>query len=501
MKGTDSIRWLPFLVSLVSGQDRNAPSGLIRLPLQKVQASTPISRASDFASKDAVYTGNMVVAKLDNRADFGYYVDITIGTPGQPSRLVVDTGSNQMWVTSRACAVASLCSSSDNDSFDPTASSSYLDQSAGRAENITYGKGSVAGRRSKDTFSLGGSFHMPATPFLLVSREDATLYAQSAHTFTGILGLAFVNGMGALHPALAAQPGMQARTVLHSMVMQGLIARPVFSLILTSVGSLAGQGVQMGQGGELVLGGVDPFQHSGALTWYPVAMNVGAGYYWSLELTDVQLAGSRIVPDALLGRIYAVMDSGSSFINIDSMTFQNLYDKLKSAIPTLSRDQMSNLITLASCTDMATLPTLSFQFGGSATTDGTRYFQLAASDYVMNVSGTCVVGIVPAAPTQKDGSVLWIVGDVFLRRVFSAYDLNGQVGLAYSVNMDSIGMGGSDPSTVESASGNAGITSSPGDSMSRGNLTFPYPLPRSLGIPLLAAPIVRMFGFLALCIF
>jgi hypothetical protein len=45
----------------------------------------------------------------NNLTGGGYYADVTVGTPGQPQRMVVDTGSSDIWVVAHN---ADLCRSS-----------------------------------------------------------------------------------------------------------------------------------------------------------------------------------------------------------------------------------------------------------------------------------------------------------------------------------------------------------------------------------------------------
>ncbi|KAJ3407054.1 hypothetical protein HDU80_009778 [Chytriomyces hyalinus] len=409
--------------------------GLIRLPLQRASSNSNDTRLNNL-SKDVVTTNSgAIVAGLDNRQDLGYYVDFFLGTPGQPNRLVVDTGSNQLWVGSKTCNQMLKCN--DNVAFSSSASSTFMDVSDASVSNITYGKGSVSGYRSTDVFRIG-SIKLPDQPFLLVEKEDAVLWRQVNKGFSGILGLAFVGGMGPLPPALAGRADMQGRTVMHRLIEQQLITRPVFSLALASVG---GSKIVKERGGELVIGGIDPNQHSGTLTWYSVA-DVASKYYWSIALTEAQMApsGVSILPPgaAAEGKLFAVMDSGSSFMNVDAATFRNLFTQLSAAVPVFM-EKTTQLITFKSCADVGRAPALELQFGGGEKPgEGKRFFQISADDYVIQSEGVCIVGIVPSATMLKDGSILWIVGDTFLRRVFSAYDFSddGRVGLAYAVNME-----------------------------------------------------------------
>jgi saccharopepsin len=77
------------------------------------------------------------------------------------------------------------------------------------------------------------------------------------------------------------------------------------------------------------------------------------------------------------------------------------------------------------CNTISSLPKLSLTFGG-------KPYELSGEDYVLNAGGTCIssfTGMDIPAPIGP----LWIVGDVFLRRYFTVYDLGrNAVGFATS---------------------------------------------------------------------
>lgn len=96
---------------------------------------------------------------------------------------------------------------------------------------------------------------------------------------------------------------------------------------------------------------------------------------------------------------------------------------------------------LVDCSKVPDLPDLSFYFNGEA-------YPLSASDYVLEVQGTCISSF---TPMNLPGG-LWIIGmsltecinltmtnwtlagDVFLRRYYTVYDLGRNViGFAKSV--------------------------------------------------------------------
>lgn len=75
------------------------------------------------------------------------------------------------------------------------------------------------------------------------------------------------------------------------------------------------------------------------------------------------------------------------------------------------------------CNTIPNLPELSLKFGG-------KNYPLKGEDYVLNAGGTCIssfTGMDIPAPIGP----LWIVGDTFLRKYYSVYDLGrNAVGLA-----------------------------------------------------------------------
>lgn len=76
------------------------------------------------------------------------------------------------------------------------------------------------------------------------------------------------------------------------------------------------------------------------------------------------------------------------------------------------------------CAKLSTAPSVTFTFGGKA-------YPLTPQDYVLQVQGQCISGFAGMnLPGQPN---LWIVGDVFLRKYYSVYDLGrNQVGFAES---------------------------------------------------------------------
>jgi len=75
------------------------------------------------------------------------------------------------------------------------------------------------------------------------------------------------------------------------------------------------------------------------------------------------------------------------------------------------------------CSKVSSMPTLSFTIGG-------KDFTLEGADYVLNISGECLLGITGIDVPAPRGP-LWILGDVFLRKYYAVFDYgNSQIGFA-----------------------------------------------------------------------
>ena len=77
---------------------------------------------------------------MDNFKDMQYYTAMTMGTPAQPVKIVFDTGSPELWISTIDGVYKPRSSSTSN-----------VTMTAG---NITYGKGFVAGYRGTEVVGI-----------------------------------------------------------------------------------------------------------------------------------------------------------------------------------------------------------------------------------------------------------------------------------------------------------------------------------------------------------
>jgi len=195
--------------------------------------------------------------------------------------------------------------------------------------------------------------------------------------FDGILGLAYdtisVNGVP---------------PPFYEMINQGLIDEPVFSFRI---------GSSEDDGGEATFGGINPSAYEGSISYVPVRRKA----YWEVELEKVAFGDDELE----LEDIGAAIDTGTSLIVCPT----DIAEMLNAQI---GAKKSWNGQYMVDCSKVPDLPDLSFYFGGKA-------YALKGSDYVLEVQGTCISSF---TPMDIPGG-LWIVGDVFLRRYYTVYDL------------------------------------------------------------------------------
>ncbi|AAS51370.1 ACR144Wp [Eremothecium gossypii ATCC 10895] len=327
------------------------------------------------------------VSELANLANNIYAADVTIGTPPQDFRVVVDTGSSTLWVPGKECR-AMACRLHKR--YDHDRSSTYKEN--GTLTGVTYGSGSIMGYVSEDTFRIS-DLEIPGQQFTETTDEPGSVFVFAA--FDGILGLAYPSlGYGVTPP-------------FQQLMEKKLVKEPVFGMYLDDM--------KTGEGnGQLVLGGYDETKFKGEIAWLPVRRQA----YWEVVFDSVTVGDDNIP----LENYGAAIDSGTSLITFPSELFNQFISKLSG----VTKDRQGNVYV--DCANKQTAPPLTFGFGG-------HKFSISGEDYIISVPGQsarCMPAIVQL-DIDSAGKVA-IIGDVFLRRYYSIYDFgNNAVGLATAV--------------------------------------------------------------------
>jgi hypothetical protein len=363
----------------------------LNIPVTKrvnAKLNIPVTKRVNTKAASRSYTRRLSIGKvvIDQFEDAQFYGDITLGTPPQTFKVIFDTGSSNLWVAAYNCSL----SCGLHARYDPTKSNTYTPD--GRVFNIDYASGPVSGWVEKDVVNVGGLTYNQT--FAMVDDASGLGAAFLIGQFDGILGLAFKSiSVDSIPP------------FFQELVQSGVLDDNVFAFYLDSDG----------QSGELELGGVDPAHFSGSLQKVPLSSDT----YWEVVLDNIQLNGYGNVTNVTK----AVFDTGTSLL-AGPVSEVAAIAKLVGATLFLNGEYTVD------CTKIPTMPDLSITVGGQT-------YVLTAKDYVLNVENLgieCLLGLVgidipaPAGP-------LWILGDVFQRKYYTAYywptksDL-GYIGLA-----------------------------------------------------------------------
>ncbi|XP_055470099.1 pepsin A-5 [Psammomys obesus] len=319
---------------------------------------------------------------MRNYLDLVYIGIISIGTPPQEFKVVLDTGSSDLWVPSIYCS-SPACA--HHKTFNPLRSSTFL--VSGRPVNIAYGSGEMSGFLAYDTVKIG-DLTVVAQAFGLSLEEPGTFMEYAV--FDGILGLGY--------PDL----GLQGVTpVFDNLWMQGLIPQNLFAFYLSSKDE---------KGSVLMLGGVDPSYYHGDLHWVPVSNPS----YWQLSVDSISMSGEVI---ACVGGCQGIMDTGTSLLTGPLKSILNIQNLIGAKA---SGDGEYVL----KCDAINTLPDIVFTIDGIA-------YPVPASAYIRkDHPHKCCSNFEDGLEDPSDPE-MWVLGDVFLRLYFTVFDReNNRIGLA-----------------------------------------------------------------------
>lgn len=313
------------------------------------------------------------------------FSEISIGTPPQTFKVVLDTGSSNLWVPSSECGSIACYL---HTKYDSSSSSTY--KKNGTSFEIRYGSGSLSGFTSQDVMQIG-DLKIKEQVFAEATEEPGLAFAFGR--FDGILGLGFDTiSVNKIVPPF------------YNMIDQGLLDEPVFAFYLGDTNN--GEGDES----EAIFGGVNKDHYTGKITEIPLRRKA----YWEVDLDSITFGDST----AELDNTGVILDTGTSLIALPT-TLAELLNKEIGA-----KKGYNGQYTIE-CDKRDSLPDLSFKLSGYD-------FAITPYDYILEVQGSCISSFMGMDFPEPVGP-LAILGDAFLRKWYSVYDLGkGTVGLAAS---------------------------------------------------------------------
>ncbi|KAI0296947.1 acid protease [Multifurca ochricompacta] len=317
---------------------------------------------------------------IDYQAEL-WYGPISVGTPPKTYTVDFDTGSSDLFLPSSTCG--STCKG--HRLYNTKASSTAYDLK--KTFILKYGDGSsVTGEQYTDTVSIG---HFTAKKQTVGAANHYSTGFQIAQSPSdGLLGMGF-KSISDYH----------ANPVFQTLVAQGQVKDAVFGFYLGQSGS------------ELYIGGTNPKHYKGSFTYVDLTQEG----YWLTEFDGFTVGGKQIV-----GSTSAITDTGTTLIIGDTASVGSIYAKIPGAKP------WNNGLYTIPCSFNTPV---SITFGGTAFKIEPNTFN---NGQVSQGSSECVGGLAAdASLSSGHGPGFWIIGDVFLQNVYTAFDVgHNRVGFA-----------------------------------------------------------------------
>ncbi len=343
--------------------------------------------------------------------DVNYYVNVTLGTPPQNLRLLLDTGTADTWVKA---ATSDECTSTGNPcstfgTYDANSSSTY--SYIGPGFNLTTLTGDFAiGDYATDTLTVGST----TFPTLQIG------IASSSNNPQGELGIGYPTG-----ESQVTTEGKETYNNLPAqMVAQGLINSNAYSLWLNDLNASTG---------NILFGGVDTTRYHGSLATLPLQEVGGTVSQFPITLTGMTYNSVVIANNMALA---IALVSGDTLTYLPNELAQAVFQEVGAYYDPTSGN------AFIPCTQATIAGVLNFTF--SSITISVPMTELVLNVLDDNDGGipetiggdgvkACVFGIAPALGTPFQ------LGDTFLRSAYVVFDIdNNEISLAQT-NFDATG--------------------------------------------------------------
>ncbi|KAE9403076.1 acid protease [Gymnopus androsaceus JB14] len=399
------------------------------------------------------------ISIINQDQDASYFGTISIGTPGQSMDVILDTGSSDLWVAGTGCSSCAsgtpTFDSSKSSSFKQSSSSSSSSGHNGGETEIQYGSGAVEGNLAQDTVSLGG-FSVSSQTFLVATGVTQELLDGPV---SGIMGLAFES-----ISSTNSVPFWQA------LVNAGDLSAPEMSFWLTRTADESGGSSVNGDtevpGGVFTLGGTNTSLFSGDIEFNNVQ---GTPSFWMLNLSALTVQ-SQTVSLGSSSQLTAI-DTGTTLIGGPTDAVQAFWASVQGSAAV---QQEEGFFSFPCSTSLNT----TISFGGTA-------WPISAADMnlgpVSQGSSDCLGGIFDLSLgsniPEGSGNPTWVVGDVFLKNVYTVFRgttssssgaSSGTPAVGFAQLSSAAGGSGTVPSSSASATSSAALTSTSATSSSSG---------------------------------
>ncbi|KAH9039286.1 acid protease [Lactarius pseudohatsudake] len=386
---------------------------------------------------------------VNQNADSSYYGSIAIGTPPVAYNVILDTGSADLWVADNSCSA----NCQGIQTFDASTSSTYTNLT--QPFSIQYGSGSASGTLATDVVQMAG---FQVAKQVLATCDDFSDGLLSAPV-SGLMGL----GWQSLSSS-GSVPFWQ------SLFEGNALDEPLMAFYLTRF--VNGTNVaDQEPGGVFTLGATNTSLYTGQIDYQTVDTTA----YWTLTLTNLTVNSNSVtIPSGSGSSSLAAIDTGTTLVGGPAAQISELYAQIPGSAPGTGNYEGYYTYPCSTTVNVA------LSFGGQS-------WSISPSDFELTqLSGSqCLGGFFELSSSQSSSSqVGWIVGDTFLKNVYSVFRANpasvGFATLATNAQSSVVAAGVPTP-TIGSVS--ASVT---GSGRTETNAALPSALPRVIALLLSA---------------
>ncbi|EHA46145.1 hypothetical protein MGG_02849 [Pyricularia oryzae 70-15] len=355
-----------------SSQPSTSDPGFVSFPIYHRSVSKPILKRNTDVT-------------IYNISSVSYLIQLSIGTPGQQVKVAIDTGSDELWVNPNCTAVKSQDQRAEciaDGQYNPGQSSTS--QVSTTSNNIPYGKGDVNITYYKDSISMSNSSISLTNVIFGVATSSKDLNE-------GIMGLGYGDGVN-----------LRYNNMVDSLFLQNVTKSRAFSVALGSA--------EASNSGVISFGGVDTKKFSGKLGQMPILGPQGKEEirrYW-VPMDSIAMSKNGGNKTYSGGNIPIVIDSGSTLSYLPSSVVTAM------AMDANALWNSEGGVYFVKCDKMPADASFDFSFN-----NGSFRISVPWRNFFWNTGGnTCVLGAVPI----KSGSVTALLGDSFMRSVYTVFD-------------------------------------------------------------------------------
>jgi hypothetical protein len=358
---------------------------------------------------------------INQNADSSFFGSVAVGTPPVAYEVILDTGSADLWLAGSTCG-DQACSGIAT--FAPSSSSSF--QNLSEPFSITYGSGEAAGTLGQDVVQMAG-FSVTNQVFAVCDQVSSGLLNEPV---SGLIGLAF--------QTIASS---KATPLWETLASSNAWDQPLMAFQLTRFNN-ATNPQDLEPGGTFTMGAVNTSLYTGDIDYNDIPAN--GETYWLQTVSAVTSQGSAITV-ASGDSALAAIDTGTTLVGGPADAIAEIYANIPGA--EAGTGNLEGYYTYPCSTSVS----VTMAFGGNSWPISNADFQAEQLS-----SSTCM-GAFFSLETG-DGAPAWIVGDTFLKNVYSVFRYNpASVGFA-QLSSEAIGMNGVNAAVPTPTVGSAAAT-------------------------------------------